>query len=154
MRMVAMEITTPSIISNQLNNTGNSYYPQNPYFYFSPYPNHVIQDGRSFLFPNQNNGSGSPNPDGSGPPYPGGSPPDDGPHFPGRPGNGPPNPDGQGPGSNPPNPGRPGTPFPYYFGMPNQQKNDTNYNIKIISSFKNLPKFTSLAKPRLQQLRL
>ena len=103
--------STPSIISNQPNNTRTPYYPQNPYFYFSPYPNHGIQDGRSFLFPNQTNGSGSPNPDGSGPPYPGGGPPGDGPHFPGRPGdgphfpgrpgNGPPNPDDQGP----PNPG-------------------------------------------------
>ena len=102
------------------------------------------------FFPNQNNGSGFPNPDGSGSPYPGGGPPGDGPHFPGRQGNGPPNPDGQGPGSNPPNPGGPGTPFPYsipfpyYFGMPNQHKNNTDSNMKIISSLKNLLKFSSL----------
>ena len=74
-------------ISNQPNNTGTPNHPQNPYFYFSPYPNYGIRDGRSCLIPNQIHGSGSPNPgDGSGPPYPGGGP-GDGPSYPtGRPG--------------------------------------------------------------------
>ena len=35
--------STPGIIFNQPNNTGNPFY-QYPYIYFSPYSNHVIQE--------------------------------------------------------------------------------------------------------------
>ena len=98
----------------------------------------------TFFFPNNSNGAEAPNPGGSGPSHPGDGPPeppgppDDGPNFPGRPGNGTPIPNNRTPQSI--------FPYPYYINVPNQH-NSTDSNIKIMQSFKHLPKFNSLNKP-------